>query len=120
MAKIGRNSFLFILFFTFITHFAWAGVEIQMEYQPEQVGMGDQLQVSLIVQSDGDLEVQDPEFPTVDGLQLIQSINSGQSSSTRMNFINGKSEFSKTVVQQYDFVFNILKSGLISITSFAI
>lgn len=117
MGKIGKGLFLFILIFS---PMLWSAVEIQMEFQPEQVGIGDQLQVVLVVQSDSDLEVQDPEFPSVDGLQMVQSINSGQSSSTRMNFINGKSEFSKTVAQQYDFIFNVTKSGIISIPSFSL
>lgn len=116
MTKIGK-LFFFILF---LYHNAFAEVNVSVEVNPENVGLGDQIQISLIIQSSDDLEVQDPEFPKTDGLKLLQAQNSGQSSSSRMNISNGKTEFSKTVSQQYDYIVQPTKIGFVTIPSFSV
>ena len=115
MAKIGKFFLLFVLLSAINV---FAAPQVSVEVNPQQFGVGEQIQISLVIQTDGDLEVVDPEFPQTEGLQLVQAINSGRSSSTRMNFVNGKSEFSKTVSQQYDFIVKVTKAGLISLPSF--
>jgi len=115
MQKIGNCLLVFIIFFA---QYIIAAPSVAIEINPQQFGLGDQIQISLVIQSDSDLEVEEPQFPATEGLQMVQAINSGQSSSTRMNFINGKSEFSKTVSQQYDFIMQVTKAGLITIPSF--
>ena len=117
MKKIGKFLFLFFIFFL---NFAFAEVSVSVEVNPESVGVGDQLQVSLIISSSEDLDVQEPQFPDVDGLTLLQAQNAGQSSSSRMNIVNGKTEFSKTVTQQYDLIFQATKMGFVTIPSFQI
>jgi hypothetical protein len=64
--------------------------------------------------------MQDPKVPNIDGLKLLQAQNAGQSSSTRMNFVNGKTDFSKTVTQQFVFVYEATKAGIVTIPSFTV
>ncbi len=121
MKKIGNLFFYFLFFsnliFASITN---AEVNLSVEVNPESVGVGDQIQITLMVQSNEDLNVTDPEFPQTEGLKLLQAQNSGQSSSSRMNIINGKTEFSKTVSQQYDYIVQATKPGFVTIPSFQV
>ncbi len=121
MKKIGSLFFYFLFFSNVIFfNYAYAEVNLSVEVRPESVGVGDQIQITLIIQSTEDLDVQDPQFPQTEGLNLLQAQNSGQSSSTRMNFINGKTEFSKTVSQQYDYIVQATKAGFVTIPSFKV
>lgn len=121
MKKIG-SLFFYIFIFSIIlkTTAAFAEVNVSVEVNPESVGLGDQIQISLLIQSTDDLEVDEPTFPETDGLTLIHAQNSGQSTSSRMNIINGKTEFSKTVTQQYDFVVQANRTGVVTIPSFQV
>jgi hypothetical protein len=121
MKKIGSLFFYIFIFFIILkTTAAFAEVNVSVEVNPESVGLGDQIQISLLIQSTDDLEVDEPTFPETDGLTLIHAQNSGQSSSSRMNIINGKTEFSKTVTQQYDFVVQANRTGIVTIPSFQV
>lgn len=119
MQKIGKHFFLIFLF-QIIVISAWAADSLKVEVQPDSVGVGDTLQIILTVQSSDDFQMNDPQVPDIDGLKLLQAQNAGQSSSTRMNFINGKTDFSKTVQQQYVFVYEALKSGIVVIPAIAV
>jgi len=114
MAKIGK-LFLSLLSIIFFNQVVWAEVNLSVEIQPQQVGVGDQLQVTLIVQSDSDLAVDEPHIPEIAGLTLLNAQNSGQSTSSRMNIVNGKTDFSKTVSQQFDFLFQATQAGRVTI-----
>jgi hypothetical protein len=121
MIKIGNLFFsLFFCLGLFFAEIAHAEVHMSVEVYPESVGVGDQIEVTLNIQSNGDLEVEEPQFPEVEGLTLLQAQNSGQSSSSRMSIMNGKTEFTKTVNQQYNYVFQATKAGIITIPSVAI
>ncbi len=121
MKKIGNLFFYFLFFSNLIfASLAMAEVNLSVEVNPESVGVGDQIQITLMVQSNEDLNVADPEFPQTAGLNLLQAQNSGQSSSSRMNIINGKTEFSKTVSQQYDYIVQATKAGFVTIPSFQV
>lgn len=119
MQKIGK-LFLVILFFQFLALKAMAAESLKVEVQPESVGLGDQVQIFLTIQSSDDFDASEPKVPEIPGLKLLQAQNAGQSSSTRMNFINGKTEFSKTVSQQYIFVYEAMKPGIVTIPSFSV
>ena len=114
MQKIG--SLFFILFFLgqiLFSEVALAAVTLKVDVTPDAVGVGEQVQVLVTVQSDDDFEISDPQLSEIDGLRLLQGQNAGQSSSTRMNIVNGKTEFSKTVQQQFVYIFETTKKGLI-------
>ncbi len=118
MQKIG--SLFFILFFLCQMTFAeaaLANVTLKVEVTPDAVGIGEQVQVLVTVQSNDDFEMSEPQLADVAGLKLLQAQNAGQSSSTRMNIINGKTEFSKTVQQQFVYIFEAVKKGLITLPS---
>lgn len=119
MQKIGR-VFFFILLFQLLTSKVLAADTLKVEIRPESAGLGDSVQIVLTVQSTDDFEMQDPKVPNIDGLKLLQAQNAGQSSSTRMNFINGKTDFTKSVTQQYIFIYEATKVGIVTIPSFAV
>lgn len=126
MKKIGKLFFtnlLPILFFSFLglrSAFASPEVNVSVEVNPENPVLGEQFQVELTIQSNEELQIEDPEFPQTEGLNLLQAQNGGQSSSARMNIINGKTEFSKTVIQRYDYILQATKMGVITIPSFKV
>ncbi len=118
MQKIG--SLFFILFFLIqftLAEAVLANVTLKVEVTPDAVGIGEQIQVLVTVQSNDDFEMSEPQLGEVAGLRLLQAQNAGQSSSTRMNIINGKSEFSKTVQQQFVYIFEAAKKGLTTLPS---
>ena len=98
MKKIG-SAFFLLLFYIFTVSSAWAEESLKVEIQPDSVGVGEQVYIYVTVQSSDDFSMEAPRIPEIQGLSLLQSQNNGQSSSTRMNFINGKTEFSKIVQQ---------------------
>ncbi len=118
MQKIG--SLFLVLFFQLLVISAFAADSLKVEVQPESVGLGDTVQIYLTVQSSDDFEMADPKVPAIDGLKLLQAQNAGQSSSTRMNFVNGKTDFQKTVSQQFVFVYEATKPGIVMIPSFTV
>lgn len=118
MQKIGK--LFLVLFFQILVVSAFAADSLKVEVQPESVGLGDTVQIYLTVQSSDDFEMADPKVPTIDGLKLLQAQNAGQSSSTRMNFVNGKTDFQKTVSQQFVFVYEATKAGIVMIPSFTV
>ncbi|WP_409477795.1 BatD family protein [Pseudobdellovibrio sp. HCB154] len=118
MQKIGK--LFLVLFFQILVVSAFAADSLKVEVQPESVGLGDTVQIYLTVQSSDDFEMADPKVPQIDGLKLLQAQNAGQSSSTRMNFVNGKTDFQKTVSQQFVFVYEATKAGIVMIPSFTV
>ena len=118
MQKIGRLFFiLFFLCQITLVDAALANVTLKVEVTPDAVGVGEQVQVLVTVQSNDDFEIAEPQLNEVAGLRLLQAQNAGQSSSTRMNIVNGKTEFSKTVQQQFVYIFEAIKKGLITLPS---
>lgn len=116
MKKIGSVFLFFIL--CFLSIYSQAEIRLKVELNPKDVGVGDQAQLTLLVTGDEDFEVEtEPEFTNTDGVRLVDRLAGGRSSSSRMNIINGKTEFSKTVSQQYDFILAFDKAGSVSIPS---
>lgn len=122
MQKTGKV--LLILFFQFLVltigSIAFAAETLKVEIQPESVGLGDTVQISLTVQSSDDFQMNDPQISDIPGLKFLQGQNAGQSSSTRMNFVNGKTDFSKTVSQQFIFQFEAVKAGIVTIPAITV
>ncbi|MES2800868.1 MAG: BatD family protein [Bdellovibrionota bacterium] len=126
MQKIGKlmakltAKFVLILFFQIFALSAMAAESLKVEIQPESVGIGDTVQIYLTVQSSEDFEMADPQISDIAGLKFLQGQNAGQSSSTRMNFINGKTDFSKTVQQQFIFQYEAVKAGIVTIPAITV
>lgn len=124
MIKTGNVKFCFILkvflkalLLMFISLQALAGASVRVDLQPEAIGVGDTLQAVITIQSSEDIEAEDPVIKPVDGLKLLQASNGGQSSSTRMNFVNGQTEFSKTVEQRFLYFFQVNQAGILTFPS---
>ena len=122
MQKTGNflSKIVLILFIQVLTTFALAAESLKVEIMPENVGVGDTVQIHLTVQSSDDFQMNDPQLSEIDGLKYLMGQNAGQSSSTRMNFVNGKTDFSKTVTQQYVFQFQAVKVGIITIPAITV
>lgn len=125
MQKIGNfktnfAAILVILSVQLFSAFAFAAESLKVEIAPENVGVGDLVQIQLTVQSSEDFEMADPQIGDIQGLKFLQGQNAGQSSSTRMNFVNGKTDFSKTVTQQYIFQYEAAKAGILTIPAITV
>ncbi|AZZ37431.1 hypothetical protein CIK05_11710 [Bdellovibrio sp. qaytius] len=122
MQKTGSFTAKLVLIFIFqlMCVSAFAAESLKVEVQPQNVGVGDTVQINLTVQSTEDFQMNDPQLSEIPGLKYLQGQNAGQSSSTRMNFINGKTDFSKTVQQQYVFQFQALKAGFVTIPAITV
>lgn len=118
MQKTGKV--LLVLFIQIFAVIAIAAESLKVEIQPESVGLGDTVQMSLTVQSSDDFQMNDPQISDIAGLKFLEGQNAGQSSSTRMNFVNGKTDFSKTVTQQYVFQFEAVKAGIVTIPAITV
>lgn len=122
MQKTGKVTakLLLILFFQFFALAVFAAESLKVEIQPESVGVGDTVQIFLTVQSTEDFQMEDPSISDIPGLKFLQGQNAGQSSSTRMNFVNGKTDFSKSVQQQYIFQYEAVKAGIVTIPAITV
>lgn len=122
MQKTGNflSKIVLILFIQVLTTVALAAESLKVEIMPENVGVGDTVQINLTVQSSDDFQMNDPQLSEIEGLKYLMGQNAGQSSSTRMNFVNGKTDFSKTVTQQYVFQFQAVKAGIITIPAITV
>ena len=122
MQKTGNflSKIVLILFIQLLTTVALAAESLKVEIMPENVGLGDTVQINLTVQSSDDFQMNDPQLSEIDGLKYLMGQNAGQSSSTRMNFVNGKTDFSKTVTQQYIFQYQATKAGILTIPSITV
>lgn len=111
MKKTG--NYLAILFFILFNHFALAATQtsVRATVGSDKVGIGDPIQLNVMIQSSEDFDQVDIKIPEIKGLQLINSAQGGKSTSSRMSIINGKTEFSKTVMQTYQFTFAASREG---------
>lgn len=108
MKKIG-NLFVIILFF--VQFAAAANFKVETEVDRNQMGIGDSFTVNIHITGDEDFEVQEPKVPQVPGLELLNSWAGGRQSSSRMTIVNGQTQFSKSVSQDYNFQFSPQKEG---------
>jgi len=121
MIRIGRLKLEFIaLMILFYAHVVFASESLKVEVQPDSVGVGETVQIILTIQSTDDFESSEPQVPDISGMKLLQAQNGGQSSSTRMNIINGKTEFMKSVQQQFIFIYQAVQSGVVTIPSMSV
>jgi hypothetical protein len=117
MKKIGSLLFLILI----MTGIAKADVSVKSELYPEEVAVGDQARIVLTITSNEDFNVEsNPDFPQVDGIQILQAQNGGRSSSSRMNIINGKTDFSKTIIQNYEYIVQFNKKGFVTVPSISV
>jgi BatD DUF11 like domain len=116
MIKIGNILFLILM----MAQAAFADVSVKSELYPEDVAVGDQARVILTITSSEDFELQNPDFPQVDGIKILQVQNGGKSSSSRMSIVNGKTDFSKSIIQHYEYIIEFTKKGFVNIPSISV
>ena len=120
MKKIGKYLFFILLsLFVKVTN-VYAEINLKTDLSSDEVILGENLQLTLSINSNSDFNNEDPDLPVNSDFKIVQAENSGRSSSSRMNIVNGKTEFSKTVTQRYDFVLQFLKKGLMTIPSISV
>jgi len=108
--KLNLSFFLFIFFMGASYAMAANQSTVRASVDRDQMGIGDSFTLSVEVVSNEDFE-SEPKLPTLNGIEVLNSWADGKSSSTRMTFINGKSEYSKTVSQQFHFMLSPQKEG---------
>ncbi|MBC7420381.1 MAG: protein BatD [Bdellovibrio sp.] len=117
MKKIG-NNFLFVVtfLFPFVMAFGTAKITVQANVDRDQMAIGDSFTLNLVVQSDEEIELSNPpQVSAVPGLELLNSWSGGTQSRSGMSIINGKTQFSKTVIQDFNYQFSPQKEGTFSI-----
>lgn len=112
MKKIGSLIFP-ILFFV---HFAFAAnFKVEADVDRNQMGIGDSFTLNVRISGDEDFDIQEPKISQVPGLELLNSWAGGRQSSSRMSIINGQSQFSKSISQDYNYQFSPQKEGTFQI-----
>lgn len=116
MKKIGSKALFFLaLFFPFMMAVAATKVEVQAQVDRDQMGIGDSFTLNIVVRANEDFELEVPPVPNIPGLELLNSWAGGKQESSQATFINGKAEFSKTVIQDFNYQFSPQKEGTFSI-----
>lgn len=112
MKKIGNLFFLIL----FVAPFAWASnFKVEADVDRNQMGIGDSFTLNIRITGDEDFEMQEPKVPQIPGLELLNSWAGGRQSSSRMAIVNGQTQFSKSVSQDYNFQFSPQKEGTFQI-----
>ncbi len=112
MKKIGNIIFLIL----FSAQFAFAAnFKVEADVDRNQMGIGDSFTLNVRISGDEDFDLQEPKVPQVPGLELLNSWAGGRQSSSRMSIINGQTQFSKSVSQDYNFQFSPQKEGTFQI-----
>ncbi len=116
MKKIGKMTlFLTVILFPFLLAFAAPKISVQATVDRDQMGIGDSFTLNIAVQSDDDIELTQPQIPNIPGLELLNSWAGGVQSRSGMAIINGKTQFSKSVTQDFNYQFSPQKEGVFSI-----
>ena len=113
MKKTGRNILL-ILSFLFPV-LIWAAdaakVSVQAQVDRDQMGIGDSFTLNVVITANEDVNLTAPQIPTITGLELLNSWAGGTQSQSGMSIINGKTEFTKSVSQEFSYQFSPQKEG---------
>lgn len=114
MKKTGRIILTFsILFFSLASLAAQYKVEASVDR--DQMGIGDSFTLNIRITGDEDFNIDEPKVPRVDGLELLNAWAGGRQSSSRMSIVNGQTQFSKSISQDYNYQFSPQKEGVFSI-----
>lgn len=108
MKKIGSLFFTILLLFQsgYASEF-----KVEAQVDRNQMGIGDSFILNIRISGDEDFEIKEPQVPRVAGLELLNSWAGGRQSSSRMAIINGQTQFSKSVSQDYNYQFSPQKEG---------
>lgn len=94
---------------------AKAELRVSATVDRNQMGIGDAFTLNILIQGDEDFEINEPQLPQVDGLELINSVPGGRQSSSSMTIINGKTQFIQKTSQDYNFLLSPQKEGVFTI-----
>lgn len=112
MKKIGNIFFLIV----FLAQFAFAAnFKVEADVDRNQMGIGDSFTLNIRITGDDDFDLQEPKVPQIPGLELLNAWAGGRQSSSRMSIINGQTQFSKSVSQDFNFQFSPQKEGTFQI-----
>ena len=117
MKKTGSTpQFITVLFLVLFAGWqALAKTEVNATLDRDQSSIGDAVTVNVVVNSDEDFEPAMPQLPHVPGLEEINSGMGAHESSSNMSIINGTAQYSKSIVQVYQFLLSPQKEGKFSI-----
>lgn len=118
MTKIGNYFCLFLLLGS-IAFPAWAKVNVQSVVDRNEMSVGDSFTLTVSVNSDESVDVQEPRAPDLEGFELL---NSWQSSSTSQRLMNTSSGMKFEVQRRKDFNYLLAprKAGIYSVGAFEV
>lgn len=112
MKKIGNLIYFAVLFL--LSYTVWAAdptAQVNVGLDRNQMGIGDSFTFTIQVQSNEDFNDIQIAFPTVKGIEQLNSWADGKSSATRMSIVNGTTDVTKTVQQSFHFMLSPQKEG---------
>lgn len=116
MIKIGKLFSLWAMFFVVVqlqvAQLQAAQFQVETQVDRNQMGIGDSFTLNIRVVGDEDFELAEPKIPEIAGIELLNSWAGGRQSSSSMAIINGKSQFSKSVAQDFNFQMSPQKEGV--------
>lgn len=111
MEKIGNIILVLLFSIFFVAESALADTSVSARLDRDQLSIGESFNVSVMVKSSDQFEMEEPQFPEVKGIEVINVLPGGRQSSSSMTFINGKSQFTSSVSQDYIFTLSPQKDG---------
>ncbi|MBC7741598.1 MAG: protein BatD [Bdellovibrionaceae bacterium] len=114
MKKTGRNLiFIFCFLFPFLMSVAATDptVRVDARVDRDEMGIGDSFTLSVTITANEDVNLSAPQIPNIPGLELLNSWSGGTQSQSGMSIINGQTQFTKSVSQEFDYQFSPQKEG---------
>lgn len=117
MTKIG--NFLFVLGILFFTTLASAATSVQATVDRNEMGVGDTFTLTVAVVSNGDVSVQDPRVPEIDGFDLL---NNWQSTAVAQKLINTSQgmQFETQRRKEFHYQLSPKRQGNLSVSSYEV
>lgn len=111
MEKIGKKLLVIFIFIFPLLVFAADKIDVVAQVDRNQMGIGDPFTVIVTVQANDDVEIVEPVFPTVPGIEVLNAYAGGRQTSSNMSIINGQTSFVQTTSQSYHFQLSPQKEG---------
>jgi hypothetical protein len=111
-----KATVLFLII-SLCTFFVQAAVKVSATVDRPELGMGDTVTLSVTVQSDESVRVEEPRVPNLNGLKLVQSSQDSAESNQMVTTSSGM-KFVKMYRQNFNYILTPEKAGRVTIPGF--
>ena len=118
MTKTGNIFFFLAVLFSGVLAFA-EGVTVSSAVDRNELGVGDTLTFTVVVNSTEELQIQEPRIPQLDGFELLNKWPS-TAISQRLVQTNSGMKFESNYRKEFNYQFATNKKGTLSIGSFEV